>query len=273
MACGGCNTSMGLTKDQIENLIQKLIDEGKLQAGLTDCEGVELGKGSKVLLCSVLAEKVNDLIKEGVIDVVTDVNVEDGKLVATDGTGKSKKLTTPFVRDLTFDATTNKLKWVEDGKDKEATLPYIKAAIGTNGVTLTLPDGSTVEVPKAGGTLSPDNLDHTIQKDANVPGKYGVKLDPKGGLTGDTVAGVGVKTGAGLTKDENGNLVLKLGDGLKTDGQGNLIIDPEKGAEQLVDALAGAGLIAENGQLKVATVQLVDASGTVKMGNLVDTTK
>ena len=273
MACGGCNTSMGLTKDQVENLINKFLDEGKLQGGLKTCNGDDLPKGSKVLTCAVLADAVNDLLKEGKVDVITDVKVEDGKLVVVDGTGKVNKLTTPFVSDLAFNSEENKLTWVQDGKDKSATLPYVKAVEGATGVVLTLPNGNTVELPKADTALTADNIDYTIQKGANIPGKYGVKLDPKGGLTGDTVAGVGVKTGAGLTKDENGNLILKLGAGLKTDDRGNLIIDPEKGAEQLVDALAGAGLITKNGQLEVATVRLVDASGTVQMGNLVDTTK
>lgn len=273
MTCVGCESTVGLTKEQVENLIQAKIDEGKLQGTLKDCEGNDLTKGQKVVLCSALAELVNALLEKGTVKVVKDVKFADGKLVVVGGDNKETAVDMPFISDLQFDATENKLKWVANGKDKEATLPFVKAVEGATGVVLTLPDGNTVELPKAGNSLTPDNLDHTIQKDANVPGKYGVKLDPKGGLTGDTVAGVGVKTGAGLTKDENGNLVLKLGDGLKTDGQGNLIIDPEKGAEQLVDALAGAGLIAENGQLKVATVRLVDASGTVQMGNLVDTTK
>lgn len=273
MACGGCNTSMGLTKDQVENLINKLLDEGKLQGGLKTCDGADLPKGSKVITCAVLADAVNDLLKEGRVDVITDVKIEDGKLVVVDGTGKENKITTPFVSDLAFNSEENKLTWVQDGKDKSATLPYVKAVEGATGVVLTLPDGSFVELPKADKVLTPDNLDHTIQKDANVPGKYGMKVDPKGGLTTDLVTGVGVKAGDGLTKDKDGNLVLKLGDGLKTDSKGNLVIDPIKGARQLVDSLAGAGLIAEEGQLKVATVRLMDAGGKVHLGDVVDTTK
>ena len=195
---------------------------------------------------------VKELIEKGTIDVVSDVKVEDGKIVVVDGTGKETKLATPFVSDLAFDATTNKLTWSQDGKDKSATLPYVKAVSGDKGVVLTLPDGSTVEVPKAGSALTEDSFDHTITKGANVADKFGVKLKDKGGLKGG-LDGLEVATGAGLTKDANGNV--------KVDG----------GA--VADGLAGSGLTASNGQLSVATVRLMDASGTVHLGNLVDTTK
>ena len=252
MACNGCGTSAGLTKEQVENLINKLIDEGKLQAGLKDCDGAELPKGTKLVLCSAFADMVKELIEKGTIDVVSDVKVEDGKIVVVDGTGKETKLATPFVSDLAFDATTNKLTWSQDGKDKSATLPYVKAVAGDKGVVLTLPDGSTVEVPKSGSALTEDSFDHTITKGANVADKFGVKLKDKGGLKGG-LDGIEVATGAGLTKDANGNV--------KVDG----------GA--VADGLAGSGLTASNGQLSVATVRLMDASGTVHLGNLVDTTK
>ena len=191
MACNGCGTSAGLTKGQVENLISTLIDEGKLQAGLKDCDGAVLPKGSKLVLCSAFADMVQELIDNGKIDVVKEVKVEDGKIVVVDGTGKETKLATPFVSDLAFDATTNKLTWSQNGKDKEAVLPYVKAVAGDKGVVLTLPNGTTIEVPKAG----------------------------------------------------------------------------------LTDGLAGSGLTANNGQLSVATVRLMDASGTVHLGNLVDVTK
>lgn len=205
MACGGCNTSTGLTKDQVENLINKLIDDGKLQGGLKTCDGDNLPSGSKVLTCAILADAVNDLLKEGKVDVITDVKIENGKLVVVDGTGKENKLTTPFVSDLSFNSEDNKLTWVQDGKDKSATLPYVKAVEGATGVVLTLPNGDKVELPKAGTALTADNLDYTIQKDANIPGKFGVKLGD--GLEA-AANGIKIKVGEGLKVDENGNLVV-----------------------------------------------------------------
>lgn len=51
MACGGCNTLAPVTKDQVENIIQKAIDTGKIQSGLRTCEGEDLPAKSKVVMC------------------------------------------------------------------------------------------------------------------------------------------------------------------------------------------------------------------------------
>lgn len=52
MACGGCNSLVPVTKDQVENIIQKKIDEGKIQGGLKTCNGENLLAQSKVAQCS-----------------------------------------------------------------------------------------------------------------------------------------------------------------------------------------------------------------------------
>lgn len=52
MACGGCNTFAPVTKDQVENIIQKAIDTGKIQGGLKTCNGEDLPAKYKVALCS-----------------------------------------------------------------------------------------------------------------------------------------------------------------------------------------------------------------------------
>ena len=51
MACRGCGDQVYMTKDQVENYINKLIEEGKLQPGLQDCKGGALPKGTKVPSC------------------------------------------------------------------------------------------------------------------------------------------------------------------------------------------------------------------------------
>ena len=51
MACRGCGDAVYMTKDQVENYINKLIEEGKLQPGLQDCKGGALPKGTKVPSC------------------------------------------------------------------------------------------------------------------------------------------------------------------------------------------------------------------------------
>lgn len=234
MACNGCGSDTGLTKEQVENLILKLIKDGVVQGTLRDCEGEDLTTGSAVLLCSALAAKIKDFIEDGTIDVITDVKLADGKLVVTDGAGNVVNTPLPAVKDikvkdgklvvtsatgekeeysldkgvsgLAFNPLTNKLSWEEGGKTKEATLPYTKAVAGANEVVFTLPDGSSVGVPKAAGALSPDNMDHTIQKGANVQDKYGLKLRTGGGLTAGNVNGVEVSTVRLL--DASGTVVL-----------------------------------------------------------------
>lgn len=245
MACGGCNTQTGLTKAQVENLVNKLIDEGKLSGGLKNCGGEKLSPGSKVVLCDALTKAINDAIKSGDVDVVKDVALSGDKVVVTKG----------------------------DGKTKELSLPFAKATAGNDEVVLTLPNGDTVSVPKTGSALTEKDFDNTIKKGANEDGKFGVNLQDKGGLGYDNKGAIFVKTGGGLTKDANGNVVLKPGNGVKIDENGNVTIDPKTVGNIVADSLAGSGLVAENGQLKVATVRLMDASGTVHLGNLVDTTK
>lgn len=64
MACGGCNTFSPVTKDQVENIIQKAIDTGKVQGGLKTCDGQDLPAKYKVALCSEL----DGLLKEDSFD-------------------------------------------------------------------------------------------------------------------------------------------------------------------------------------------------------------
>ena len=269
MACNGCGETPAMTKEQVENLIQSKIDEGKIQGGLKSCGGEKLPAESQVILCSQLAEKVKELIANGTVDVVTDVAVEEGKLVVTDGTGKKVKtnlpglknveikdgklVTTPingtpvetklnFAEDLAFDSTKNELSWKEGGESKNAKLPYLKGVATEKALVVTLPDGSTVELPKAGHALTGDSFDDTIEKGANNADKFGVKLKNNGGLE-RTIDGIGVKLGDGVTVDENGAIQLGQvftrspikGKGTKTDpltlalNQRDFVVNPVSG--------------------------------------------
>lgn len=175
MACGGCNSVAPVTKDQVENLIQKAIDSGKVQGGLKTCAGEKLPAESKVLMCGEVVNAVNDAIEKGDIKVIKDVVYKEHKIVVTDG----------------------------EGNDHEYVLPYPEMAIGDKEVVFTKPDGTTVAVPKA--TSDAIDFDKTIVKGANEAGKLGVKTKENGGLeaTGD---GVGIKAGDGLKVGEDGSL-------------------------------------------------------------------
>lgn len=179
MACGGCNSVAPVTKDQVENLIQKAIDSGKVQGGLKTCAGEKLPAESKVLMCSELTDAVNAAIEKGDIKVVKDVVYKEHKIVVTDG----------------------------EGKDHEYELPYPEMAVGNKEVVFTQPDGTTVAVPKSDAVLTEDDFDKTITKGANEDGKLGVKVKPNGGLEA-TTDGVGIKLGDGVKTDANGALTI-----------------------------------------------------------------
>lgn len=196
MACGGCNSVAPVTKDQVENLIQKAIDSGKVQGGLKTCAGEKLPAESKVLMCSELTDAVNAAIKKGDVKVIKDVVYKENKIVVTDGAGK----------------------------DHEYELPYPKMAIGDKEVVLTNPNGESVAVPKAADVLTEDDFDKTIVKGANEADKLGVKVKPNGGLE-VTETGVGIKAGDGVKVGEDGSLQIGevftnkpiLGKGTKAD--------------------------------------------------------
>nr|DAN20678.1 MAG TPA: hypothetical protein [Caudoviricetes sp.] len=196
MACGGCNSVAPVTKDQVENLIQKAIDSGKVQGGLKTCAGEKLPAESKVLMCSELTDAVNVAIEKGDIKVIKDVVYKENKIVVTDGAGKYH----------------------------EYELPYAKMAIGDKEVVFTNPNGESVAVPKAADVLTAGDFDKTITKGANEAGKLGVKVKENGGLEA-TEDGVGIKAGDGIKVGTDGSLQIGevfankpiLGKGTKAD--------------------------------------------------------
>lgn len=196
MACGGCDSVAPITKDQVENLIQKAIDSGKVQGGLKTCAGEKLPAESKVLMCGEVVDEINEAITKGDIKVIKDVVYKENKIVVTDGAGK----------------------------DHEYELPYPKMAIGDKEVVLTNPNGEHVAVPKSSEVLTAGDFDKTITKGANEAGKLGVKVKENGGLEA-TEDGVGIKAGDGIKVGTDGSLQIGevfankpiLGKGTKAD--------------------------------------------------------
>lgn len=205
-----CSASCGSQREMVELLINKAITDalksGDLQAGLKDCDGGALGKDSKVVLCNALVDSVNEAIKNGDINVVKNVTIEDGKLKVTDGTGKEKEITLPGVKSVTFND--GKMIVTElTGNKTETVLSFPQMAIGDKEVVLTNPNGEHVAVPKAADVLTADDFDKTITKGANEAGKLGVKIKENGGLEA-TEDGVGNKAGDGLKVGEDGSLQI-----------------------------------------------------------------
>lgn len=205
-----CSASCGSQREMVELLVNKAITDalksGDLQAGLKDCDGGALGKDSKVVLCNALVDSVNEAIKNGDINVVKNVTIEDGKLKVTDGTGKEKEITLPGVKSVTFND--GKMSVTDfAGEKTDTALPYPSMAIGDKEVVLTNPNGEHVSVPKSADVLTAGDFDKTITKGANEAGKLGVKVKENGGLEA-TEDGVGIKAGDGLKVGEDGSLQI-----------------------------------------------------------------
>lgn len=99
-----------MTKDQVANYIQQLIDNGKLQAGLNDCDGKRLRQDTKVVTC-------------GGDKHVIDVDVEGGKLKVTYSDGKTEKLDIPGITDLAY--KDGVFTWKEGGNAHTAQLDFL----------------------------------------------------------------------------------------------------------------------------------------------------
>ena len=210
MACSAsCGSERELVDLSVEAAIDKGLAEGKLQGALKSCDGTDLPKGAKVVLCSGLVGLVNTAIEEGNIEVVKRVAVENGKLKVTDGSGTvvENDLAMPYVRELDFDENNATLTWKEGDKVGSKKLPFTKAVAGEKEVVLTLPDGTTVSVPKVANVITKDDFDETIEKGANKADKFGVRIAPNKGLQ-RTIDGLAAKVGAGLTINADGEIVL-----------------------------------------------------------------
>lgn len=201
---------------------------------------------------------ISQLIREGVIQ---------GGLKGCDGSALSAGTKLAMCSDLSELSTELKAE-IDKVKQKLLDLGIKSVSESDKAIIITRTDGSSVTIPK--DALTADSFDNTIKKGTNQEGKYGVNLADKGGLDFDKNGGISVQTGAGLKKDPNGNIAVKTGNGLKTNDQGELTINGSQIGAAVGEGLAGNGIKFENGQLHVGTVRLMDASGTVHLGNLVD---
>lgn len=91
MACGGCDSSTGLNKDQVENLITKLIRDNTLQGGLNLCNGRPLPAGSSVLTCDGLVAAIKEHVANGDLPFVTDL-LPNGSILTWKVNGENKSL-------------------------------------------------------------------------------------------------------------------------------------------------------------------------------------
>ena len=181
MACGGCGSVRGMTKPEVANYIQELIDQQKLQAGLNDCDGKALPKGAEVVLCDKLADIICDLInKEKVCFPTIDEFVYDADKETLSLTFGGKEYTTHIKvkgGDVTGEGKNGVYTIYQDGKE------VVKIDTGVQDVKI---EDGKLKVSKSGGvekefdipmpTVTPTEL--TDNGDGTGSVKYGDKTLP-----------------------------------------------------------------------------------------------
>lgn len=181
MACGGCGSVRGMTKPEVANYIQELIDQQKLQAGINDCDGKALPKGAEVVLCGKLADIICDLInKEKVCFPTIDEFVYDADNETLSLTFGGKEYTTHIKvkgGDVTGEGKNGVYTIYQDGKE------VVKIDTGVQDVKI---EDGKLKVSKSGGvekefdipmpTVTPTEL--TDNGDGTGSVKYGDKTLP-----------------------------------------------------------------------------------------------
>lgn len=181
MACGGCGSVRGMTKPEVANYIQELIDQQKLQAGINDCDGKALPKGAEVVLCDKLADIICDLIaKEKVCFPTIDEFVYDADKETLSLTFGGKEYTTHIKvkgGDVTGEGKNGVYTIYQDGKE------VVKIDTGVQDVKI---EDGKLKVSKSGGvekefdipmpTVTPTELTDNGNGTGSV--KYGDKTLP-----------------------------------------------------------------------------------------------
>lgn len=154
MACGGCGSVRGMTKPEVANYIQELIDQQKLQAGINDCDGKALPKGAEVVLCNKLADIICDLIaKEKVCFPTIDEFVYDADKETLSLTFGGKEYTTHIKvkgGDVTGEGKNGIYTIYQDGKE------VVKIDTGVQDVKI---EDGKLKVSKSGG----------VEKEFDIP--------------------------------------------------------------------------------------------------------
>ena len=166
-----------MTKPEVSNYIQELIDQHKLQAGINDCDGKALPAGAEVVLCDKLADIICDLIK-------------------------TEKVCFPTVENLAYDAMTETLTLTFGGQDYTTHIKVKGSDVtgeGKNGVYTIYQDGK--EVVK---------IDTGVQDVKVEDGK--LKVSKAGGVEKEFDLPMPTVTPTELTDNGDGTGAVKYGD-------------------------------------------------------------
>lgn len=177
MACGGCGSVRGMTKPEVANYIQELIDKHKLQSGIKSCDGEFLPAEAKVVLCDKLADMICDLIK-------------------------SEQVCFPTIENFAYDAEKEELSLTFGGKEYTTYIHVKGSSItgsGDKGVYTISQDGN--EVVK---------IDTGVQDVKIEDGK--LKVSKSGGVEKEFDLPMPTVTPVELTNNDNGIGSVRYGD-------------------------------------------------------------
>lgn len=159
MSCRkGCGSSLGNVELVVKDLIRQMIEDGKLQEGIVDCEGKRLWRESAVVTCDILGSAICQLAEEGALcfKEPESIVVDEGRIciLFNDGTKTCTgvALTDKHLKATKVEGTTITLTMADDSAfkiDLGKMLKTITATAeetddgymftGTNGVTVTVP--------------------------------------------------------------------------------------------------------------------------------------
>lgn len=164
MGCTRCGTDLKAIQLVVKDLIRQMIDEGKLQEGLVNCQDRRLWRDARVVTCDILGDAVCELITSGEICIskpealVYDEDTGELKLVMSDGStlDTTLSLQDTKLKSVTFDGTTKIAKFtLSDNKSFDLDLSTLLGAenIG-NGLEFA---GGKLNVKVDGTTIRMEN--------------------------------------------------------------------------------------------------------------------
>lgn len=218
----GCDSGVANLELIVKDLIRQMIEDGKLQEGLKDCDGNRLRRDWTVMTCDLLGDAICQLMNDGLLcfTTPTDLVIDDEKHICILMSDGSRICT----RQPLGDTYTNKV------------------AINGTVITFTRTDGETykVDIAKALETITATAVQN-VNGSYTITGTDGRSITisqakavekPNGtvditGNDGKTVTIKQPKASAGVTVGNDGTIGVKADNKtLRTNAQGQLEVIP-----------------------------------------------
>lgn len=195
MSCRrGCDSGVANMELVVKDLIRQMIEDGRLQEGLKDCDGNRLRRDWQVLTCDVLSASICKLMEDGLLCFATPNSlVLDGDknlcLLMSDGSRICTQigLTDTYTDNVTLTGTVIKFTRTDGSSykvDIAQALDNITATAVTNrdgSYTITGTDGKSITIPQAKAV---ENDDGTVK----LSGNDGISVTIKQPQSGKGVA-------------------------------------------------------------------------------------